>query len=279
MLESYKNANNAFLTLTYSDEHLPPGGTLVKKHYQDFLKKLRSRLVYRASKYNLGTPPSVRYYFCGEYGEQSQRPHYHAALFGVGPEDAEEISKAWSRGFSFTGDLTHDSAQYIAGYVTKKMTHPEAKCTPQCKHPPLNGRLPEFAKPSLRPGIGASCVSDIADVLTTAEGCDAFARVGDVPYSLMLGNKSIPLGRYIRGKLRLKMGFEDTKMPPEAYHAYKAEMQKLQEHFKCTSEETSLSKYLDKRAKYQKFLIDQTAQKVLQLETKSKIFSAQRNTL
>lgn len=174
MLEAYKHPKNSFITLTYEDAELPLGGTLVPKDFQDFLKRLRKAV----------SPYPIRYFGCGEYGDQTQRPHYHAALFGLGPEDAETIDKAWGRGFSFTGDLTHDSAQYVAGYVTKKMT--------SHLDPRLGGRHPEFARMSLRPGIGAPAVGDIADTLTTGPGCDALARVGDVPHALMLEKKACP---------------------------------------------------------------------------------------
>lgn len=178
MLESFKHNTNAFVTLTYADEYLPPGGTLVPKHLQAFLKRLR-KSVY---------PTEIRYFGCGEYGDESQRPHYHLALFSLGPEDAEKIDKAWGLGHSFTGDLTHDSAQYISGYVTKKMTNANNEKVAKW----LNGRHPEFARMSLKPGIGALAVSDLADALTTGPGCDALSRVGDVPHALMLEKKACP---------------------------------------------------------------------------------------
>lgn len=252
MLESYKHPKNAFITLTYAPEHLPPGGTLVPKHFQDFLKRLRKRL----------SPNQVRYYGCGEYGDQTERAHYHAALFGVGPEDAEAIDSSWGLGHSLTGELTNDSAQYIAGYVTKKMT---AKDDPR-----LEGRHPEFARMSLRPGIGASAVNDIADVLTTGPGCDALARAHDVPNHLLLERKQLPLGRYLRGKLREKMGFPDKKCPPEILDAWKTEMQELRKDAFSTSE---LSAYIDKTQHFKSYLIDKNAQRVLQIETKNKIFA------
>lgn len=269
MLEAFKHPQNCFVTLTYSDEHLPKGGTLVKKHYQAFLDRLRKRIL----------PFTFRYYICGEYGEKSQRPHYHAALFGIGPEDAETIDQSWGLGFSHVGDLTHDSAQYIAGYVTKKMNHPASKCTPKCTHPPLASRLPEFSRMSLKPGIGAPAVPDIADVLTSPAGCDALARVGDVPHHLLLEKKQLPLGKYLRGKLRETLHFPDKKTPQASLDEWKAEMQKLHEDHKATSATKALSKYLDKRQHFKQYLIDKNAQKVLQLETKNKIFSAKKDKL
>lgn len=275
MLESYKHAKNAFVTLTYSDEHLPPGGTLVPKDLQDFLKRLR----YYLSLEGLASSSRCRYFACGEYGDLGERPHYHLAIFGIGPEDAQTVDKAWGRGFSYTGDLTHDSAQYVAGYVTKKMTHAESKCSAKCTHPPLNGRVPEFSRMSLRPGIGALAVPDIADVLTTPHGCDALARVGDVPHALMEGKKSMPLGRYIRGKLREKLGFEDKKTPPASLDAWKAEMRELQKDAEAASANSALSRYFDKQHHFKQYLIDKNAQKVLSLEKRTRIFSAKKGKL
>jgi len=266
MLESYKHAKNAFVTLTYDKDKLDEKeywkiDSLCPKDLQDFLKRLRRRV----------SPCPVRFFGCGEYGEESGRAHFHLAIFGLGPEDAEQIDAAWGNGFSFTGELTHDSAQYVAGYVTKKMTARD--------DPRLNGRHPEFARMSLRPGIGAAAVSDLADVLTSGPGCDALADVGDVPHALLLERKSFPLGKYIRGKLREKLNFPDKKTPREALDRWKADMQELRKDYKSTSSNSALSKYFDKTQHFKQWLIDKNAQKVLQLETKNKIFSAKKDKL
>src|SRR4051794_29862641 len=39
--EAKLHEENCFITLTYAPEHLPPGGTLVVKDFQDFMKRLR----------------------------------------------------------------------------------------------------------------------------------------------------------------------------------------------------------------------------------------------
>lgn len=269
MLESYKHAQNAFVTLTYNDEHLPEGGTLVKADYQNFLKRLRERI-----------QAPLRFYVAGEYGENGGRPHYHFALFGVGPQDSQQIDASWGLGFSHIGDLTHDSAQYCAGYVTKKMTHPESKCTDKCTHPPLNGRLPEFSKMSLKPGIGAPSIPDIADVLTSPHGCDTMALVGDVPHALILENKQLPLGRYLRRKLREKLGFpENGKTPLASLDAWNAQMQELHKDYKESESAKAISRYVDKTQHYKQWLVDKNSQKVLQLEKRNKLFSAKKDKL
>lgn len=76
---------NCFITLTYDDEHLPDDGSLVKKHFTQFMKNLRKRVA----------PSNIRFYMCGEYGQDQAlaaegieaigRPHYHAILFNINP--------------------------------------------------------------------------------------------------------------------------------------------------------------------------------------------------
>lgn len=186
MLESLKHASSCFVTLTYDDEHLPVDGSLCPKDVQLWLKRLRRSV----------EPARLRYFLVGEYGNRTFRPHYHLALFGLGVEP-ELIGESWSKGNVVVGSLTMQSAGYVAGYVTKKMTKSD--------DPRLCGRYPEFARMSLRPGIGADAMDDVADVFFTKEGCDYLSDFGDVPMSLRHGSKEYPLGRYLRKKLREKL--------------------------------------------------------------------------
>lgn len=94
--------------------------------------------------------------------------------------------------------MTEHSVKYVAGYVQKKLTRRD--------DPRLEGRPPEFALMSLRPGIGALAVSDIA---STALFCDAV----DVPAVLRTNGKIQPLGRYLRKKLREETGIEKINEP------------------------------------------------------------------
>ncbi len=123
-------ANNIFITLTYDDEHLPEHKTLVKRDFQLFMKRLR-----RPNKELKWIPPNpIRYYHCGEYGDKYERPHYHAILFNCNFSDREQInghkglttSKTlkglWENGHVSIGNVTFDSASYVAGYVQKKIT-------------------------------------------------------------------------------------------------------------------------------------------------------------
>lgn len=147
--ESQLHEESSFLTLTYSDEHLPSSRSLVVGHCQLFLKRLRARLA----------PKRVRFFLCGEYGERTARPHYHAILFGYGFPDkiplegkkglffSQELVETWGLGHCSVGSVTFESASYVASYATKKILGEAA-----VSH--YKGRKPEFLLMSRRPGIG-----------------------------------------------------------------------------------------------------------------------------
>lgn len=158
--EASLHEHNSFLTLTYNDQNLPAGGTLVLEHLQLFMKRLRAQLSYEPDKF-LHQNKKVRFFACGEYGDQTGRPHYHVCLFGVDFRDkfvwrtkgdikyfrTPTLEALWTMGQSETGAVTFESAAYVARYITKKITGPEA-----ANH--YDGRKPEFVTMSRRPGIG-----------------------------------------------------------------------------------------------------------------------------
>lgn len=256
VLESYMHKKSCFLTLTYDEKHLPQGGTLVPKHYQNFLKRLRRAIA----------PNKIRYFFVGEYGDDTERPHYHAALYGLGPEDSEIINNCWGHGFIYVGDITPDSASYLSGYVTKKMSHPESQCTDRCTHPKLRGRHPEFSRPSLKPGIGAKSMETINNTLLTDQGAHLIIQQGDVPLQLQHGKKKMPLGRYLRKELRKLYGFENTGAQDGWQNKKKGEMQTL-------LEEAGIPKNAQRTVDKALVLEKHNSQKILNLETKFKIFN------
>lgn len=230
MLESLKHSQNSFWTLTYDPEHWPSNGSLDPEDARNWLKRLREKVGYR----------SLRYYLVGEYGDQTWRPHYHAALFGVpncrtpdlqrtrrgcSCDVCQAIRSTWQKGNVFGGELTTESAAYVAGYMTKKMTSRD--------DPRLQGRHPEFARMSLRPGIGAHAVGDIARVLHSEHGSKAIRDSGDVPTALMHGRSMMPLGRYLRRKLREEVGFENVGGQDVYKLRTVAELQALSETHGC----------------------------------------------
>ena len=112
---------NCFMTLTYDNEHLP--GTIQKRDIQLFIARLRK-----------SNPRPIRYYVCGEYGEKTRRPHYHAIIFNddflssryqyrisdsmYGNSD---VQSTWGKGTVTISEFNHARANYTAGYVTKKI--------------------------------------------------------------------------------------------------------------------------------------------------------------
>lgn len=90
MHEASLYEDNCFITLTYNDDHLPSNGSLDKTHFQKFLKRLRKSIY----------PQKLRYYHCGEYGDEGGRPHYHAIIFGWSPSDKVLISTEDKQGIT-----------------------------------------------------------------------------------------------------------------------------------------------------------------------------------
>ena len=160
--EQKLHEQNCFITLTYAPEHIPPGHSLDYKHFQDFLKRLRA-------KYE--TP--IRFYMCGEYGDETERPHYHACIFGLDFNDrqpagkgssgelfydSEELTKIWGKGKVSVQDLTPETAGYCARYIVDKLDGDMGE--KQYRYTDENTgeqkqKTPPFAKMSLKPGIGA----------------------------------------------------------------------------------------------------------------------------
>lgn len=165
MHEARMHDRNCFITLTYDGKNLPTDGSLVKWHFQDFMKRLRRSL----------EPTRIRFFHCGEYGDRLGRPHYHACIFGYDFPDrelfsvrddvrlytSEFLAERWSHGFCTVGDFTFDTAAYVARYCLKKVNGKAA-----FEHyVNENGVLltPEYCTMSRRPGIGADWFAKFGD--------------------------------------------------------------------------------------------------------------------
>ncbi len=178
-------SGSAFITLTYDSDHLPEGWSLCKRDFQLFMKSLRKRL-------NRAPGNGVRFFMCGEYGLMCRhglatdindigidicfgcnvgRPHFHAILFNItfpnkvaigrGQDDViytdDILISSWKRGFVSIGNVTMQSAGYVARYAVKKITGKMADshyvvCDDDGVLISVN---PEFSTMSNRPGIGA----------------------------------------------------------------------------------------------------------------------------
>jgi len=159
--EAQIHPNNCFITLTYNDDHLPDHGSLCLDHFQRFMKRLRK-------KYGDG----IRFFHCGEYGDKYGRPHYHAILFNHDFDDkyhwrttaqghrcyrSPSLEKLWPLGNCEIGDVTFESAAYVARYIMKKVTGDAADrhyCVGHTEYGELLYKKPEYVTMSRRPGIG-----------------------------------------------------------------------------------------------------------------------------
>lgn len=162
MHEARYHKQTSFLTLTYQTESLPPNGTLDKSHFVGFIKRLRERLREKGHA-------KLKYYMCGEYGDKTERPHYHAILFGWFPHDAviadnnpgaanplwrsAFLEEVWGLGRVLVGHVTESSAAYVARYTMKKLHAQEADHAYK-----ETERIPPYT--AMSKGIGARYFAD-----------------------------------------------------------------------------------------------------------------------
>lgn len=217
----------------------------------------------------------LRYFAVGEYGEENFRPHYHLALFGfssdgvgrirnhgISYESDPLIDRVWELGKTDVRPLVVETAAYVAGYVTKKLDKPS---------PWLEGRLPEFARMSRRPGIGAPAMASIADALQSVEGWDAIDRTGDVPKILLHGGKSWPLGPFLTKLLRKEMNFENLGSQKETSIQQSEELLSVFLDYVAAQEGEKKS-----TVTIRQMYMDQNRQRFRNEAAKQKLFSKQR---
>lgn len=189
--ESQCYENNCFLTLTYNNKNLPSDGSVNVEHFQLFMKRLRKKFV-PINPYSEETQKEkydefrkkywIRFFHCGEYGDELQRPHYHACLFNFDFNDkelysseggqflytSETLDEIWGLGKCWIGEVTFESAAYVARYIMKKITGDSAQdhyTTLDKETGQYWERKPEYVTMSRRPGIGQPWLADYqADV-------------------------------------------------------------------------------------------------------------------
>lgn len=157
LIEAREHKNNLFCTFTYDEKHVPL--ELNRKHWQDFMKRLRSAKQYAGE-------PSPRQYYRGEYGETTFRPHFHAILFNCEFLDkiilywktkrgkrvyhacpgavpyytSPTLANLWSHGYVVVAPVCEQTMKYVANYLDKGVA-------PNASVKPFNGM-------STRPAIG-----------------------------------------------------------------------------------------------------------------------------
>lgn len=213
-----------FLTFTFSDEFLPESGSVSRRDVQLLFK----RLAKAAKAAGLLEGPGVRRFGNGEYGTHTQRPHYHAIVFGLVLNDLKPwkknergeqmwtsafLERVWGLGRVVVGAVTPESAAYVAGYTVRDR---EARREPYGFIDPRTGELVERVAPfrymSRRPGIGAGFVDRYSGQFAAGD------------FSVLNGRK-VPNPNYYRRRLeqlapelaeRLRVERLDRATTPEA---------------------------------------------------------------
>lgn len=238
LLENMASADSSFITLTYNEDNIPEDGSLKPNHLRNFIQTYRRKTPYA----------KTRYFAVGEYDSQTWRPHYHLVMFSDDIIKPDCVESSWRKGFSMCGDVSKDSARYITGYVTKKVTKPY--------YENLGSRLSEFMRSSKNGGgIGVPAIRILAEKLTNS------------PYfkprpirEIRIGNQTLPLGRYLTEKLCDQIGVTEDQKRIELYE-YQFEM---------------INKYSDS-TNFLGALLDDTYSKRLSKEKRYKIYSKRKS--
>lgn len=196
LMESLYHYENYFITLTYDDPHMfeccmnseTGNASLVPVHLTKFWKRLRKAI----------QPSKVRYFACGEYGDTTFRPHYHALIFGLHLDDlvfykrspngdvyynSEFLSKLWPFGYVVVAKFDWATAAYVAGYAQKKLTGKLASMYDEL------GIVPPYIVMSRRPGIGYQFYQDHSE---------AIQSLSKISIPTEKGGKTFNVPRYFR---------------------------------------------------------------------------------
>lgn len=184
------------LTLTYSDDNLPPLGSLRKLDLQNFFKRLRQTL-FRICKLTGQSPRRLKYYAVGEYGDRTRRPHYHVLLFC--DFDPRLCEKSWGLGHINYRPLNEATINYVTNYMVKSLTNKTLRMMAL-----LRGIEPPFKVQSQ--GIGLQFALDNKVRLRKDK-------------HIKRNGKTLPLPRYYRSKLKIDFDWSEVELS-EAWQEY-----------------------------------------------------------
>lgn len=293
LLEMLKSDAGCFLTLTLSEDYVSTTEdgerTLSKVELQLFFKRFRRNLEH----YKKRKCP-IRYFAVGEYGTRgTERPHYHAIIFGVSDMDIDVIravDAAWrepakrgqrgttpSFGLWTLDPLNARRVAYVAGYVLKKLITPKKvfhnivtavdvgekryvyrkRVVDRARSQrDEQGRLAEFRVMSRMPGLGSSFIFDLVALWkSSAAFRQVLTAAGDVPSTLHAFGHTLFLDRYMKTKLREILG---TEYDPTIYYS-----EVRQAFYNWLSTHPTSGTFVD-------FLVHSDDQKYLQLESRIK---------
>lgn len=261
MQEDRVSVSAHFITLTYEEDnvHVTNQGFLglLKSDVQNFIKRLRHRNcscaagLVRRKKATL-TPqekaqlrrikgsqkkpkcicPPIKYYAVGEYGTNTQRPHYHVILFNA---KLPAIEEAWGLGSTHSGTVTGSSVGYTLKYISK----PGA--VPNTVKWPLDDRIPQFA--IMSKGLGSAYIGPArswhhADLLNRA-------------YCPGEDGKRISMPRYYKEKIYSP---EERENLADHFQAMNDYLEKDKDHYKEFLQVKSMVDQQEKKADFDKKL-------------------------
>lgn len=116
LTEIPKYKKSMFVCLTYEDAHLP-----MAKGKDFVIPTLRKEEIVRFHKRLRWHGLEFKYYVCGEYGGEGDRPHYHGIYLGIGDKHDKAIFwQAWNRGHIDFGRVEGASIRYTCEYIMDK---------------------------------------------------------------------------------------------------------------------------------------------------------------
>lgn len=207
-----------FVTLTYDDANLPWAfdgfslPTLRKRDWQLFMKRLRKA-------FGVG----IRFLACGEYGEKTGRPHYHAVLFGVDFSDlrpfrnkgsnlyytSDKMARLWPYGQHLIARYEFHTGAYVAKYLKKTGESDDAEVD--------DPREKTFLLASRNPALGKRYFDEhMEEILETDKICLPGGFVSNPPiyFDYLLNRDHRALSLDVKARRRflasLNVGFDDT---------------------------------------------------------------------
>lgn len=141
------------ITLTYNPDSLPWPGSLEPEDATLFLKRLRSHAAKTVmDNKKVRIYKDIKYIYCGEYGSQHDRPHYHAIILGWQPDDglflkitkagtilytSETLNKIWGMGWCVYSGVNPTGIKYTLKYIHKIYTQKMEKNIYKDLEPPF----------------------------------------------------------------------------------------------------------------------------------------------
>lgn len=194
-METKTSESAWFLTLTYNDDNLPRS----HESFTPILNPKDVRRYWARLRATRGGGLKFRYYLCGEYGDRTLRPHYHAILFfgpaNPAPADLEEtLDRYWGKGHTLLAEANEQTFSYVSHYIIKKAKH-------------LEFEVPEYQTMSRNPALGTDFIHKLGDLYLNSKALQAdLETTEDVRNCFRYNGQVWPIDPFMRNKLRDYVG-------------------------------------------------------------------------